>query len=95
MTTLFVVSVADNFHHMDQEAVYTHGEFATWSEALAAARGIVDRCLVDLHKDGMTADALYSRYTTFGDDAFIVPNPVGERFSGWEYAKQRCAQICG
>lgn len=91
---MFVVRVADNFHYMDEEATYTHGQFASWSEAVAAARRIVDRCLAEHHQSGMTAEILFSHYTSFGDDPYIQPVPDGENFSAWEYAKQRCAAMC-
>ena len=91
---MFDLHVADNFNYMFEDA-YKHGEYATWPEALAAAKHIVDRCLAEYHTPGMKADELYEQYTTFGDDPQISPVPDGERFSGWEYAKLRCAAICG
>ncbi len=93
---MFVVRVADNFHYMDEDETYTHGQFETWPEAVAAAKEIVDRCLAEYHQPGMTADALFSQYTSFGKDPYISPVPDGEaRFSAWDYAKQRCAVLCG
>jgi hypothetical protein len=91
---MFEVHVADNFHYMDESETHTHGQFATWPEAVAAARYIVDRCLAEDHRDGMTSDELYTRYTMFGDDPYIHPVPDGEGFSAWAYAKQRCAELC-
>jgi len=91
---MFVLRVADNFHYMDEDETYTHGEFATWAEAVAAARQIVDRCLAEDYRPGVTPAALYARYVSFGDDPYIVPQPDGERFSAWDYAKQRCNELC-
>lgn len=42
---MFEVRVADNFHYMDEDEVYTHGSFPTWAEAVTAARKIVDSFL--------------------------------------------------
>jgi hypothetical protein len=91
---MFSVRAADNFHYMDESETYTHGNFSSWDEAVAAARKVVDDSLSENYQHGMTADELFSQYTAFGDDPFIVPNPEGERFSGWDYAKERCAVIC-
>lgn len=91
---MFTVRVADNFHHMDRDEIYTHGAFCTWSEAVTAAEQIVDRSLAEHFRANMSADALYAQYTSFGDDPFIVPEPEGEHFSGWEYARRRCSVLC-
>lgn len=92
---MFAVFVADNFHYMDADETYMHGQFETWPEAVAAARRIVDRCLAEYHKPGMSADALFTQYTLFGDDPSITPVAAGEElFSAWDYAKQRCAVLC-
>jgi hypothetical protein len=44
-----------------------------------------------------SAEALYDRYTSFGEDPFIVAidgsRPEVE-FSGWRYAQERCEAIC-
>ena len=90
---MFTVRVWDNFHYMDEDEVHMHGEFATWPEAVTAARQIVDRCLTVAYRPGMTAIALFDAYRSFGDDPSIVPVPTGERFSAWEYAKQQCEML--
>lgn len=50
-----------------------------------------------VHKRVMTAAALYSQFTGFGPDLYIIGQPPAGsiKFSGWDYAKQRCAEICG
>lgn len=92
---MFEVHVADNFHYMDESEVYTHGSFSTWADAVMASQKIVDSFLAQNVKAGMTADKLYRYYTSFGDDPFITPAPDGKSFSAWDYAKQRCQQLCG
>jgi len=91
---MFVVRVANNFHYMDEEETYTHSEHPTWAEAVAAARRLVDISLAEHFQPGMSAATLYGWYTSFGDDPYIVSPPAGERFSAWEYAKQRCDELC-
>jgi hypothetical protein len=92
---MYLVRVADNFHYMDEAEHNTHGTYSTWPEAVAAARSIVDRNLAEYIKPGMTAEELLANYRSFGDDPFIVPSAEDERFSAWDYAKERCADVCG
>lgn len=91
---MFVVRVANNAHYMDDEETYTHSEHPTWAAAVAAARQIIDRSLSEHLQPGMSAESLYARYTSFGDDPYIVSPPAGERFSAREYARQRCIELC-
>lgn len=91
---MFTVKVADNFHYMDENETYTHGKFATWAEALAAAQMIVDRCLTEYFQPGITPDKLFSLYTSFGDDPYIIPKPDDQEFSAWDYAKEQCVALC-
>jgi len=94
----YKIVVADNFNYMDEEQQVEGRRYPTYEEAVAACRRIVDSWLDWQHEPGMTADALYDTYTAFGDDPFIIAlddAPVGERFSAWDYAKERCRAICG
>jgi len=91
---MFVLRVADNFHYMDQDETYTHSEYATWEEAVAVARRIVDESLAEHYQPGINASELFSLYTSFGDDPFIVSPPQGERFSAWDYARHQCELLC-
>jgi hypothetical protein len=90
------VLVDDNFDYMNSEARWTAGEFKTADTAIAKCKSMVDEDLAHLHEPGMTADALYQAYTSFGDDPFVVAPKGAETvtFSAWDYAKERCAAIC-
>ena len=95
---MYKVLVDDNFHYMDESKRYTLGEFPSLEAAMSAARKIVDDFLLSEHKPGMTAAALFRRYTTFGEDPFIVstgddPADKGS-FSAWVYAQQRAEELC-
>ncbi len=92
----YKVLVDDNFHYMDESERYVLGEFATLDAAIAACRGLVDEYLLSVHEPGMTAEALYTSYTSFGEDPFITTQtPDGTvLFSAWAYAKQRCDEMC-
>lgn len=91
------VMVDDNFHYMDESERYQLGEFATLDAAIAAARKVVDECLESAYTPGMGADELMAGYCQFGEDPFIVAvseDSAGVPFSGRDYARLRCIEIC-
>jgi hypothetical protein len=90
----YLVKVDDNFHYLDESERYTLGSFGSAEEALAAAKGLVDEFLAREYKTGMTADELYSQYTSFGEDPFITSDIGKVDFSAWTYAKERCQSLC-
>lgn len=92
---MFELRVADNFHYADPDETYTQGRYATYPEAVAAARRLVEASHAEAHQPGMAAAALFAAYTMFGDDPFVIPEPAGEHFSAWEYARRRCDELCG
>lgn len=87
----YTVYVDDNYHYMQEDERYTAGVYDSYEEALAKCKQIVDGYLQGVYTPGMTADDLYSSYTDYGDDPFIVPDP--NQFSAWDYAKQRSSAI--
>ncbi len=97
----YKVLIDDNFHYMDEEARIEHGIFKSSEKAVAACHRIVDESLRHLHEPGMSAAELIAQYALFGDDPFIVTlgdtgatgPPVS--FSARDYARERCAAICG
>jgi hypothetical protein len=92
------VIVADNFHYQDPSERDEHGTYETVDEALAVCRAVVDRSLANEFRTGISAEALYDRYMSFGDDpSIVVLGGVDEtaRFSAWSYAKERSAAMCG
>jgi hypothetical protein len=91
----YVVMVDDNFHYMDESARYKAGEFASCEEATRVCKQIVEESLHDQHKPPMTAEQLWERYRSFGEDPFIRSDTMECRFSAWDYAEQRCKEICG
>jgi hypothetical protein len=64
------VVVDDNFHYMESDARWEKGTYETIEEALAACRGIVDQSLAENFEPGVSAEALYEHYVSFGDDPF-------------------------
>ena len=103
----YKVLVDDNFHFMDASERYTLGEYKTLEEATVACKRMVDDFLIDAsasdsyknstYKPGTASENLYAYYVMFGEDPFIVPRGLDleTHFSAWNYAKQRCADICG
>ena len=91
----YVVMVDDNFHYMDEDERYKHGEFADAGLAIGHCRRIVDEYLESAYKAGMSASELWDSYVSFGEDPFILSVDAPEvRFSAWEYAKERCRVLC-
>jgi hypothetical protein len=93
MMTGFELFVDDNYPYMDEKSRYSVGSFASYNEALAKAKAIVDEFLENSHQPGMTSKELFADYVGFGEDPFIVP--AGEPyFSAWDYARARCTELC-
>lgn len=93
----YKVFVDDNFHYMDESERYELGEFPTLEAAVVAAQKIVDEYLLSAFQPGITAQALFASYTSFGEDPYIVPTPTQETgvlFSAWGYAQRRCDELC-
>ena len=92
------VRIDDNFHYMDENHRCVLGDFDTYAEAFRACKEIVDRFLRHEHVPGMPASALYFRYMMFGRDPFLVNCADGAEtqpsFSAWDYARQRCMDLC-
>jgi hypothetical protein len=92
------VLVDDNFHYRDKCHRYALGDFATYGEAFAACKEIVDRFLRHEYVPGMPASTLYLRYMMFGRDPSVVTctdeAEAQPGFSSWDYARQRCIELC-
>lgn len=92
----YIVIVADNARYQDADAHRDGGTFATRALAIAACQQLVDDYLASAHRPGMSAQALFSSYTQFGEDPYIVgADGDGVGFSAWDYARGRCALLCG
>ena len=92
----YIVIIADNYHYMDKDSEYTHGEYATYEEAEKVCKRLVDECLAHGHTPGQTVDECCTAYVMFGCDPYIVP--VGGKdsrmFSARDYARGRYEAIC-
>lgn len=81
--------VDDNYHYMNEDERYKHGEYDTPEEAISVCKKIVE-CSIE-YENGATPGELYSNYCMFGEDPFIIGD-VG--FSGRDYAKEYCEKLC-
>lgn len=86
----FTVNVDDNYHYMDESYRYVLGEFDSEQQALTAMQQLVNDFLEGHYKPGMIADELLQGYKGFGEDPWCAE----VEFSAWDYAKQRCAELC-
>lgn len=89
----YTVLVNDNSHYMDEGERYKLGDFSAYDQALAACMRLVDDFLEARRRPGMSAPQLFEQYTSFGEDPFVVP-PAEPAFSAWDYARNRCEQLC-
>ena len=90
------VFIDDNFHYMDEEYRYQQGAYGDWESAVAVCKRIVDDFLQQNYKPGMKSQELWQQYRDFGEDPFILgPGTDARAFSAWNYARDRCKEICG
>ncbi len=90
----YIVRVEENSHYGDKAERRTVGEYKDAEMARAMAMSIVNEDLDSLYQPGMTPEELYRLYTMFGRDAYIVTADESCQFSAWNYASERCREIC-
>ena len=92
----FHLRVYDNYHYQDESEAYNHGQYATYEEALVAAKGIVDEFLIHNWHKGSTEKDLLCSFSFYGEDPIIIPDHHGihESFSAFDYVGTRAAEIC-
>ena len=88
----YVVYVDDNFHFGDEKERHRLGEFETREEALAACKQKVDEYFEVIERGKYSFKELWEGYMLYGEDPFISNDDDKERFSAWQYAKQRCLE---
>lgn len=93
----YTLVIGDNFHRQDPEHEYDGGTYETAEAALAAARRVIDRSLIECWEPGMSAKRLYERFSAFGEITYIHPSGGGAKpeFHPWEYARARAEEIAG
>ena len=90
----YQVMVNDNFHYMDESERYRLAVFDSCPEAIATCKQLVDDYLLSAYKPGMTSAQLWESYVTFGEDPYILTTNRQCSFRAWDYARQRCEEIC-
>ena len=90
----YIVRGEENSHYGDEEARWTVGECEDHEVAVQMAMRVVDEELKELYVPGMSASDLFQQHLHFGHDAYIIGEDPQHRFSGHEYARKRCAEIC-
>jgi len=90
----YIVLVDDNIHYMDESERYELGRFATLADAIEVCRRLTMESLEHLYQPGMSAEALYDHYVSFGDDPFVVgPGQTEPPFSARKFAKSAAALV--
>jgi len=90
----YTVFVDDNFHMGDEEERYKLDEYDSCQEAMDACKEIVDEFINKGYSEGMSFKELWEGYMMFGEDPFIQSDDPECKFSAWNYAKQRCLELC-
>jgi hypothetical protein len=89
----YVVQVDDNFHNGDESERYKLGQFETREQAVAACKAKVEEYFERIEKGKYSFKELWEGYMMYGEDPFIINDDQEEKFSAWEYAKQRCLEF--
>ena len=90
------VRVWDNYEYMDESAAYDEGTYASYAEALEAAKKVVRKSLEWQWRPGFTVDQLVTQYVMYGEDPGIIcdgPSPE-PRFSARDYANELYEEVC-
>ncbi len=91
----FTVFVDDHFHYMDESERYVLGSYPMLVAAIDAAQHLIDDYLTAAYRPGMSAEALFQSYMSFGEDPFIIAaNDEKSDFSAQTYARRRCGEMC-
>jgi hypothetical protein len=88
----YLVQVDDNFHDGEESERYLLGEFESREKALAACRAKVEEYFDRIEKGKYSFKELWEGYKLYGEDPFIINDDQEEKFSAWEYAKQKCLE---
>lgn len=63
------------------------------SDALEAAKALVDSGLLELWHPGMGPEYLITQWSVFGEDVYLQPDEGDTKFSAMEYAKARARDL--
>ena len=91
----FQIFIADNWNYHESSRVPV-ASFDTLAEAIAECQSRVDADLRGLRTPDMDPRALFDTYTTYGEDPWILGEKLNDPvpFSAWDYARERCKEIC-
>ena len=93
----YQIYIDDNFHYMNEDERVKGPLLRSKEAAIAEVKQIVDESLLwerNQCENPNDPKELYERYIAFGDDPFILSEDKSFRFSAWEYAKLRSAELC-
>jgi hypothetical protein len=74
---------------MDEGEEYNSGTFATYDEAVAKCKEILNDFLEDAYQKNDTPESLYATYVMYGETPVIWGKELGT-FNSNEYAKEQC-----
>lgn len=90
----FRLLVTSNSQYTGELEMRSAGDYDCLDKAIATAKRIIDRSLVQIASEGRRGQDLFEYYCLFGDDPRIISETdVG--FSSLEYAHKRCEELGG
>jgi hypothetical protein len=63
------------------------------TDALEAAKALVDSGLLELWSPGMKPDQLLIQWSMYGEDVYLTPDEGETKFSAMEYARMRSREL--
>jgi hypothetical protein len=87
----FRVYIDTNHHRMDTNARPMFGEFATYCDALEAAKSLIADALGEIQADGITSEEMLKAFVTQDEIPFIIPDENTPPFDARDYAR-RCSE---
>lgn len=95
-TGKFHLRIYENSHYTDESEAYNYGRYATYEEAVIAAKAIVDDFFEHNWQPGIKPESLMGQYCLYGEDPVVLPNEHGEfePFSARAYANISAVKIC-
>jgi hypothetical protein len=92
----YLLVVGGRYDPLSSERPYDSGDFQSQDEALAAARKIIQRSLLECWCSGMSTQALFERYRGFGEFPYILSQDEMDpaHFDPMVYALLQAWSIC-
>ncbi|MFH1377669.1 MAG: hypothetical protein ABIH86_02845 [Planctomycetota bacterium] len=90
---MFFIYVDDNNRSDDKPVRRKHGGCDQYSDAVRVCKEIVNESVREFFDNDYDEDGNYDRYVIWGESPWIIPEPDGEHFSAFDYARERIREL--